>query len=332
MKLVLHDYEYIKNIDLLKWEADIYFSFEWLSYLKKALNVKPFILEIIDQNNTIGYFVGATFVKFGIKIVASPFRGWDTPYMGLLLKKEYSRLDVLNIIWEYCHDQMKCMYMEVCDRKVNKEEIKTKDIPYIIEKTYYMDISKDNETLLKGFTKHCRKNIRLFVNRGATISRVDYSSNFLDSFYDMLVEVFKVQNLEPPYSKEKLNILFTSMKPENMLCLETYNPTGKCIGRSVSFGFSNYCYAFASATDRSENYNQKNYLRWEAIKYWRDKGKKYYDLMGVRDYKLEFNPQEVEFVRIVFTRWRLLLTLRNMAKVIYWKINKFKHYLKNNTK
>lgn len=328
MNYNLKDYKVLKTVDISKWNPDIYFSYEWIDFLKKSLNVDPFVIEISDGNKIIGYFVGAVFKKFGVKIVGSPFRGWDTPYMGLLIDDGYSRIEIINDIWIFCKKNFKCLYMEVCDRNVVIEELKNTKIKYIVERTYSLDITKSEEDLLNSFTKHCRKDLRLFVNRGASIKKVECTQKFIDEFYQTLIDVFKVQNLNPPYSKQKLEILFNSIKDDNMLCLETYNPDGKCIGRSVSFGFMDYCYAFASGTDRNENYNQKNFLRWEAIRYWKSKGKKHYDLMGVRKYKLEFNPKEEEFYRLIFTKYKMLLWGRNIAQKLYWKLNKIKFSLK----
>ena len=324
MNYKLKNIEELKKINIERWNPDIYSTYEWIKFLEKALKIDPILIEIIDNNKVVGYFIGGLFKKFGINIIGSPFRGWDTPYMGLLIDDGYSRINILQEIWELLKKNFKCKYMEVCDRNINNKDIENKDIKYIIEKTYTMDISKTEEELLNSFTKHCRKNIRLFIHRGASIKQVEYSTKFLDEFYLMLENVFKFQKLKPPYSKEKLSILFNSINKENILCLETYNPDGKCIGRSVSFGYIDKFYACASATDRNENYNQKNYLRWEAIKYWKKKGVKYYDLMGIRKYKLEFNPQEKEFYRIIFTKYQVLLNLRNMAKKLYWKYNKIK--------
>ena len=102
MNYNLKDYKVLKTVDISKWNPDIYFSYEWIDFLKKSLNVDPFVIEISDGNKIIGYFVGAVFKKFGVKIVGSPFRGWDTPYMGLLIDDGYSRIEIINDIWIFC--------------------------------------------------------------------------------------------------------------------------------------------------------------------------------------------------------------------------------------
>lgn len=327
------DYNKLDSNYLSKYKnSDIYITPEWLTFLKKAVNVEPLVVEIKKEDRTIGFFAGAMFKKFGIKIIGSPFKGWNTPYMGFALDEGVSRIEILPELWKYLNKKYKCQYMEVCDRNIDKQSIEMTKLKYITESTYVMDISKPEEELLASFTKHCRKQMRVFINRGATVKQVAYDEEFLDRFYTMLIGVFKVQGLEPPYTKERLKMLLDSMKQEDVLCVETYNPEGKCIGSAISLGFNESCYAFASATDRTEDYKQKNYLRWYVIKYWKERGKKMYDLMGIRAYKLEFNPEVMEYYRIVFSKWAILLTFRNMAKKAYWTLNKIKFLLKRGNK
>lgn len=304
--------------------SELYHTSGWINYLKKELNIEPIYLEIYCDKKKIGYFIGGLFKKFGVKIVGSPFRGWDTPYLGLLVESNYNKIEILKELWKYLKSIYKCLYFEFVDKSISLDDIKLHNLNYIIEKTYEMSISLSDDELLNSFTKHCRKDLKLFRNRGGIIKKVDYNESFLDDFYECLVEVFKFQKLNPPYSKEKLKTIIESVSDENRLCLISYNSENFNIGMSVSFGYKDKCYAFASGTNRSYNLNQKNALRFEAIKYWRDCEKKRYDLMGIREYKKEFNPDEISYYRIVFTKYKFLIMFRNMAKKIYWKINRIK--------
>lgn len=317
-----------KNICFLNCN-EIYTTYDWLNFLKKTCNVDIIILKILKDKKLVGYFYGGLFKKFGIRIIGSPFNGWNTPYMGFsMIDKKVNQNDILLDLWNFLKKEYKILYFEVCDKKFNYSDLISKKIKVRYGKTYTLNIDRPDNELLEGFTKHCRKNLKLFINRGASIISVDYNKKFLDDFYIMLEGVFNFQNLNPPYSKEKLEILFNSIKSENILCLKALNPDEKCIGMSVSFGFKDSCYAFASGTLREENYNQKNYLRWEAIRYWRSKGKKHYDLMGLRNYKLEFNPIEESYCIACFSKFRVFFVLKQIAKKMFWLMNKINYKLK----
>ena len=58
----------------------------YLAFLAETQNAEPVVAALKEGNDTLGYFTGLIFRKFGLKILGSPFRGWSTPYMGFNLQ------------------------------------------------------------------------------------------------------------------------------------------------------------------------------------------------------------------------------------------------------
>ena len=53
---------------------------------------------------------------------------------------------------------------------------------------------------------------------------------------------------------------------------------------------------------------------WYAMRYWRDRGCKTLDMVGLRDYKKKFGPVEHAYPRVIITNSPLLIKGRSLAK------------------
>lgn len=325
------------NIDELNREEfdsiedkSVFTTVEWLKYIEEDSKAQLIILRITSNDDFVGYFTGAVIKKFGIKIVGSPFNGWSTCYMGFDTVKDIDRLALAKQVSEYLYKNYKCKYIEITDRKINKNEAEKKGFTCLPMHTLELRIDKTDEELFKVFKTDCRNFIRQFERRGASLEIAEPDTTFVDEYYDQLEDVFAKQGLVPTYSKEKVACLTKHIsKSENLLCLRVRNPEGKSIATSIFFGYKKKFFFWGGASYRSEqNYRPNEYMIWTAIKYWRERGCSIFDMVGVRDYKKKFGAEEIEYVKLVFSKSKLLLTLRNMAKAFYLFMLKVKGFIK----
>lgn len=312
------------NFDVLKKiqeDTDIiqtvFTSYEWIKFLWKNGKGKPVILEITKDKKVIAYFVGVIFKKFGIKILGSPFEGWTTCDMGFCALDNINRLELLDYVKDYAFKKLKCLYMEVVDERISLEDLEGKNYNYLTERTYVLNINQTDEELFKIFKTDCRNYIRQFERRGAVIERVNPSIEFADEYYDQLIDVFKKQNLKPFYNRQKVYDLMQAFEdvPDELLCLRVCDPNGRCIATSIFPGLKNKCYFWGAASyTEYQHYRPNEYMVWVAIKFWRDHGASEFNMVGIRPYKKKFGPHEYEYPRLVFSKYRFLLTARGLAK------------------
>lgn len=328
------DYRTI-DVDVFHNYADklIFQTKEWISFLEKTQNAKPVVLKIFEDGNHIGFFSGLLFKKFGIPIMGSPFRGWTTLYMGFNLNDDIDpvkRAGLLKPLWEYIRKTYKCIYFEVIDRFITEEAATAQGLRYDLQDSLALDLSGTEEELQLRFSKHCRKHIRKFDKSGAVCHIVEPTEAFAEEFYEQLCKVFGYQRLVPSYDLERVKQLFEALKStDRLLCLRAVDPEGRCCGMSISFGFNGRSYAWASTSMREgTDYLQSEGLRWHAVQHWREMACWDYDMVGVREYKYRFNPTEIHVPRIIFTKFRLLITARNLAQKAYWMLNSLKGKLK----
>lgn len=315
----------------------VFTTVPWLRYLENSLNCEIIILRISKNNTFVGYFTGIIIKKFFLRICGSPVKGSTTPYMGFDIIDGTNPVEILPEIINILFKQYKCLYIELVDKDILFED--AKNLPYTVipSSTLELNIERTDEELFKVFKTDCRNFIRQFERRGATIEIAEPNRQFAHEYYLQLIEVFKKQDLVPAYSENKVVYMLESLANTNsLLCLRVRNPEGFCIATSIFVSYNDTFYFWGAASYREFQFHRPNeYMIWFAIKYWRDRGVKVFDMMGIRNYKLKFGPNKVERARIIVTKYTFLIKLRNMLQKLYWlllgikgKIFKFKKKLK----
>lgn len=310
-------------------DKTIYTTADWYKYLIEDSGVVPVIIKIYADGQHIGYFYAGEIKKFGIRIIASPFSGWSTCWMGFEVKEGINKFDLLDPLWNYLSKELHYLYCEIIDRDFSMEEAQARG--YVCEPFPTLDlrIDRTDEALFKVFKTDCRNFIRQFERRGATIEIAEANDEFAQEYYDQLIDVFAKQELMPSYGLEKVKrIMHIFGKTGKLLCLRVRDPEGKSIASSIFFGFHKKCYFWGGASYREhQHYRPNEYMIWTAIKYWREKGCEVMDMVGDRAYKRKFGPEPQSYALVYLTKFPILISMRNLAKKIYWKLLEIKRKL-----
>ncbi|MEA4971558.1 hypothetical protein SDC9_136201 [bioreactor metagenome] len=319
-----------KDIDAAEYnefeDKLIFQTKEWISFIVETQKVTPIIIKIFGDDNYIGYYTGFFFKKFGIKIVGSPFRGWSTLYMGLNLKNNENRVDIVIPLWNFLKKHYHIWYMELIDRFITAEDAENAKLDFSFQKSYEKDISGEEMDVFKSLSSTCKNEIHRFERNEAIIREVEPTQEFAEKYYNQLKIVFGYQNLIPSYDLKRVQKLFEYIKEIGgaLYCTEVLSPNGISIGTQIGFAYNNYCYLWGLTVIRDEQYYQSNTLLWDAIKHWKALGYNTYDMVGEREYKLKFHPYEIVIPRITIYRFKILNRLRDSAQKLYWKANKLK--------
>lgn len=300
----------------------VFTTIQWIEFIKTDSNAKPIIVRICDgEGNLIGYFTGLIIKKIGVKILGSPFRGWSTCYMGVDTNLTEEKVDIYSELVPFLLKKTRCAYMEITDRDITVETAKKSGFLVLPAQTLELDIDKDDEGLFKQMKTDCRNFIRQFERRGARLEIAQPDDEFAEEYYKQLEDVFAKQGLVPTYSVKKVKCLLKTMsKTDNVLCLKVISPDDKCIATSIFFGYNKKFFFWGGASYREDqHYRPNEYMIWNAIKYWRDKGCNKFDMVGVRDYKRKFGSYEQEYANMVFAKPKILLKGRILAERMYFK-------------
>lgn len=314
-----------ENLNLNEYYAfknkKLFMTLDWLKFVEEDSKAKPLFLRITKDGKFIGYFTGMIVKKFGIKILGSPFSGWSTCYMGFDVVPGINKLDLIPTVNNYLFQNKKVLLIEITDRDITVPDATAYGYDVAVSNTLELDINRTDEELFKVFKSDCRNFIRQFERRGAVCEKVAPSEDFAIEYYEQLKDVFAKQGLVPTYSLKKVKCMMRNLTDsENVLCQKVIDPDGICIATSIFLAYNDTFYFWGGASYRSgQHYRPNEYMLWSAIRFWREKGFKTFDMVGVRDYKRKFGSHEVEYAHMTFAKYKIIKTMRNFVKKAYFK-------------
>jgi lipid II:glycine glycyltransferase (peptidoglycan interpeptide bridge formation enzyme) len=330
----MYEFEQIDlcNIDLNEFNnfenKSIFTTVEWLEFVEEDSKANPIILKISKEKKFIGYFSALTVTKFGVKIIASPFNGWSTCFMGFDTHVD-NKIEIIHDLSEHLFKFFKCSYIEIIDRDISIMQAQAIGYSYTLVSTLELAIDKSDEELFKVFKTDCRNFIRQFERRGAVLETAIPNDEFAEEYYEQLKDVFAKQSLVPTYSVEKVKRLLNHLSNTGMLlCLRVCDPEGLSIATSIFIGYNKKFFFWGGASLRQyQSYRPNEYMIWYAIKYWRERGCEIFDMVGVRDYKKKFGSLEKQYAKIIVPKYNILISLRDFAQKYYFTMLKVKGYM-----
>ena len=323
--------DYLKLLENKHYEQTIYTTYPWVMFLVKNQKAEPVILEILDQGELVSVFVGLIITKFGIRILGSPFEEWFTEEMGFIEIRNCDYGECIQAVKEYAFKHLKCLFIQITDNKIRLKDI-PKDIDYSINKSLILDLRPSETEIFSSFRKDARKNIRRFEKKGAVLKEVVFDNNFAVTFYDQIKDVFEKQGLQPNYNLQKIKDMVEAFKDnqDKILAMQVYDPDNICIASAIYLLYGDWCYSLATASYREyQHYLPNEIIRWHGIQYCKNKGSKFFNFCGYREYKLKYAPQIVDIPTIIIYRYKILVYFKEAARQTIIKYRYLKGIIKS---
>ena len=307
--------EQLEQWEECKPKQTVFQTASWLKFLVLDQHIESVILELLQKGVIKGIFVGGIVKKLGLKILGSPFEGWMTCDMGfVVLNEEFDYKKAILAIRDYAFKNLKCCFVQISDKNI-PDDIAIKHVKKEYSTELTLDISKAEEDILAEFKKSTKKKLRQFGRKGACIQETKFDKKFVNEFYEEVKDVFRKQNLKPPYSKEKLLHMSKCLNKDLVYPLEVVDPHGKVIATTITLGKNDWAYTLLTASYREyQKYLPNETLRWETIKHWKSKGCTHCDFCGYREYKLKFSPNVVKMPVLIMERVPGLIYAKKEAK------------------
>ncbi|HMF96537.1 MAG TPA: GNAT family N-acetyltransferase [Vicinamibacterales bacterium] len=290
----------------------------WLNFIAESQRATPIVAEIRDNGAVAGYFSGLVVRKFGVRILGSSFPGWTTPYIGFNLAPGRSRAPLLDPLMAWAFRGLKCLHVEVSDRSFQPED--GRGLDRTSYETYKSDLTRSENDLFNGMDSACRRCIRKAEKSGVVIEEA-HDLAFADEYYEQLKDVFAKQGKLPTYPLERVRLLLKHLLPTgHLLAVRARNPDGKCIATGLYPGMNDTAFFWGNASWRTEQHWRPNeYLHWYALRYWKARGVKRFDWGGGGTYKEKYGVEPYVVPWFYKSRYRLLTTVRNEARALYYK-------------
>jgi hypothetical protein len=276
-------------------DAEVFQTPAWMRFVAESQGAEPVVLCIKSGAAEVGYFAGLVVAKAGLRILGSPFVGWTTPRMGLRLVPNVSKVAAVKAVTEYAFEQLRCAHFELKDLNIPLSDLAGLGFRRKVSHSYLIDLAQEEQVIYSRMSNTaCRYRIRKADRMGLVIEEAS-DEGFVDDYYDQLCDVFAKQSLVPTYGKERVRLLIQHLLPTgNVLLLRAREPQGRCVATSIFVGMQQFAYFWGNASWRQDQHFCPNEaLQWHAIRYWKQKGVRYYDLdAGL--YKRKYGGDTVE--------------------------------------
>lgn len=291
----------------------------WLSFLADMQGAEPVIARLQDGTQTLGYFTGLIVQRWGLRFLGSPLPGWTTPYMGFNLAPGVPRRIAAAALPALAFHQLGCVHVELRDRWLTDADTPglgyghRRDVGFD-ERTFEVDLAGDEDVIFGRMTSACRRAVRKAEKAGVTIEEAS-DLTFADEFYDQLREVFLRQGLVPTYDVTRVRTLIRHLQPAGMLLLlRARDAEGRCIATGIFPAFNDLMFFWGGASYRAYQHNRPNEaLHWYAMRYWKARGVRRYDLGGFMDYKRKYGGVEIAIPGYRQSRYAWVAAARSLA-------------------
>jgi lipid II:glycine glycyltransferase (peptidoglycan interpeptide bridge formation enzyme) len=286
----------------------------YLAFLAETQNAEPVLAALTEGNETLGYFTGLVFRKFGLKILGSPFRGWSTPYMGFCLQPSVPRRVAVEALPDLAFKELGCIHVEVTDSHMTLEDIRGLGFEHEVHATIVNDLTQSEEALFNNMNNYRRRDIRRAEKHGVVIEEARDEA-FAGEFAEQFRDVFAKQGMVPHFGAERVRAFIKHIEPTGaLLRLRARDPEGHCLATGLFVGMGPAAFYWAGASWRQYQHLHPNeLLQWHAMRYWKRRGMTSYNLAGTMDFKRRFGGAETSTLMIFKSRYRLLSRLRSVA-------------------
>jgi hypothetical protein len=291
---------------------------DWLQFVASTQKAEPVIAVVEDGNRVVGRFTGLVVKKTGVRILGSPFQGWTTSYMAFNLDPSVPRLQALDALQRFAFRDLGCVHFEIMDRRISIEDAQRAGFRFQIHPGFEIDLSRSEGELLGAMNSACRRCIRKAEKSGVQIEEAKDAS-FVDDYYTQLQDVFAKQGLVPTYSKERVGALVEHLLPTGRLLLvRARGPDGTCLATGIFPAMNDTMFFWGGASLRQHQILRPNeMLQWFAMRYWKARGIRKYDMGGGGEYKRKYGGGEIAVPWIRKSRHPALESPRNNAKYLF---------------
>ena len=186
--------------------------------------------------------------------------------------------------------------------------------------TLEIDLTQDEDTLLKGLSSSCRRALKKAEREGVRVEEA-HGVEFADEYYEQLLDVFAKQGGRPPYDLERVRSLVRCLEPAgNVLMLRAVGPEGERMATAIFPFGEGFAYFWGGASWRRHQANRPNEpIFWHAMRHFKEREIPLLDMGGGGDFKRKFGTQERAVPIMRRSRIPGLMRARDLAASFYWR-------------
>jgi len=291
----------------------------WLEYVRAVTGGEIVIARIEQDGQIAGFFSGVLFRRCGVPILGSPFRGWNTAYMGFNLHPDASRIEALKGLEQFAFRQLGCLHYEVTDRYLSPEDGAGLGLACRTVRNFQTDLTRSEDELFADMTSACRRAIRKARKSGITIEHAS-PEGFAEEYYAHLLDVFAKQDMRPSYGVDRVRALIEHVHPTGDLLLgRVRDPEGRSIATGIYVGFGRFGLFWGNGSLRPyQIFRPNEALHWHSMCHFKRQGLPLYDWGGRADYKTKYGVVPFSILAFRKSRFGIIQHARDAAEKIYY--------------
>lgn len=191
--------------------------------------------------------------------------------------------------------------------------------------SFWIDLTKSEEELLKSFHPKTRYNIRLAEREGVVVSE-DNSDKAFEKYLELTKETSKRQGFYA-HTEKYHRLMWKYLKPSGIAHLLVAKYKNVVITTWILFAWKDFLYyPYGASTDKYKGVMANNLIMWEAIRLGHRLGLKTFDLWGREEgkgftkFKEGYNPKVVTFIGTWDLPTSILYWPYRLAEEIRWRI------------
>ena len=333
------------NLIETAYDSTCYHTQAWNTYLRR-IGCSPFILEIKEDTNLVGHFIGNK-VGFCIHLITAPAQGVGTYSQGLCLQNPISQEKRIQIYqelskWLFAEkiasilqvDDWQLKYTTnswVANDKLNHPLLDEADIKYVWRPTLSVLVNTSEEEMWSNLHyKSCKYSINKARKIGLHVEEITNFSDikeFVKVHYNMLKDVCARHGAHPTISQRpnRMLALCESLFPNRILMLKVVgeDETGvnQIMATSIFCIDKGQCSYWTGASfQKYQKYCPNELMVWEAMKKLHKIGGGDLNFCGIAEYKLKFGTSYKYVPRITFAKYEWMVGILPWMKIQYNKI------------
>jgi hypothetical protein len=312
-------------LDNVDWKAldalpdrTLFQTLPWLRFVARTQGAEPVVATLRQGTSSVGYFTGLVVTRCGCRILGSPFKGWTSYYMGFSGISAALRRPALAALVDFAFNDLHCVHLELMDRSLTAEDGSGLSFEYRECTTFEIDLGRSEAEILASMKNDPRRCIRKSKEDGVTIEEA-HDVGFADDYYPQLQDVFAKQGLVPTYSLERVRALIECILPTgNLLLVRARDRSGRCIGTGIFPAMKDTMYFWGGASWRQfQILHPNDPIQWYAMRYWKARGVRRYDMGGGGEYKRKYGGLPVTIPWFRKSKYPVIACLRRAAQQMY---------------
>lgn len=273
-------------------------TYEWLSTLEKTLSLDPRIITFTEGKKMLGW-IPVFEKKMGITVQTSPAFGTETAYGGIVSEHPELLYPLLKGNFFIIHPAKLTVPGCICEPKY----------------TILTPLTGSAEEHFKKLKKGHRYNISKALRDKELTVKEEYSDKSLATYYSLLQETYAYHKFKPlplAFYKEIITHLHKEGRVKLLVAYHHDKPVGTICALIHNQTLYYWTGAFLRISEVSKLY-PNDLLQWHIIQWGYERKIPVYDMLGgdipgIRDFKLGFGGELVEYTKIFSSKKLHLLS------------------------